>query len=275
MTNIFRKNSKANKVVHEVNSIQEVHSLLQGIDGRILFGFDKDETLTICKQHFGTSRWSYAYMDAMEKLHECKKKAFDATMQRYIHAQIHSEVDPVEGEHTVNFVRWAHEQDHQVLIVTARGSILAEATERQLNSHDIWFNRTHAFKNRNVDLTTHIPHCHALNGVVYAHGGDKGVCLERYLDAIQHDLTTFDYIVAVDDKAENIENLATCADRLGKSFIGFRYGALDHLSDDIHLPLADLQYQLHIEGVTPTIIPDDVARSMLASTDLLNISAQK
>jgi hypothetical protein len=254
--------STSKQILH-VKSVTEIHTHLQGVQGRKLFAIDKDETLTICRQHFGTSRWSYAHMDHLTASLNDYPAAFAATIQKYIYAQNHTEVDPVEGTHTIDFMRNVHTEDHKVLIVTARGPEIASATEKQLKANNIMFNITPEFKDRHVDLHQHVPYSRALNGVIYTHGGNKGICLEQYLQVVECQLDHIDHIIAVDDKEYNLEHLAEAAARLNKPFIGFRYGALDHLLEDIRLHVADLQYSLHQQGKSQGFISDEEAHAML------------
>lgn len=249
----------------EVKSILEIQDYIAPLDSKILMAIDIDETTLKSAQFFGSSCWSYAYLDYLKKKYNCHKTAFEKTMEKYIYAQMHTQIDPVEGNATQQFINSLHEDGHKVLYVTARGREIAEITEQQLSKNNIKFNHTPEFKNHQIDLTQHVIESHASNGIIYAHGGDKGLCLEKYLESINC-LESFNHLIAIDDKIAHLEELSNAARRLGKVFTGFRYGALDHTLADVNLEIGKVQFMEHLSSQgNKQFLTDAEARELLSS----------
>lgn len=265
----YREKKMNNNVVNlnniiETTTILDVKNYITSLNNKALIAIDIDETTLKSAQFFGSSCWSYAYLDYLKKKYNCDKTAFEKTMEKYIYAQMHTQIDPVEGETTREFIEHLHALDHKVIYVTARGPEIAEITEQQLKRNNIKFNHTQEFKNHCVDLTEHIMECHAFNGVIYAHGGDKGLCLEKYLETIAY--SQFDHIVAIDDKLSHLQEFSKAARRLGKPFTGFRYGALDHTLLDVNLEIGKVQFMEHLSAQgSKQFLTDDEAKAFLAN----------
>lgn len=264
----YRKQSMTRNKTIDINSILEVTSIsdvqnyITSLDSKILIAIDIDETTLKSAQFFGSSCWSYAYLDYLKKKYNCDKTAFEKTMEKYIYAQMHTQIDPVEGELTRGFIDFLHISNHKVIYVTARGPEISEITEQQLTRSNIKFNHTIEFKDQRIDLNEHVIESHAFNGVIYARGGDKGLCLEKYLEIVA--CSDFNHIIAIDDKHSHLQEFAKAANRLGKSFTGFRYGALDHTLLDVNLEIGKIQFMEHLNAQgNKQFLSDEEAKAFL------------
>lgn len=251
--------------IREVTTITAVREHVEALKTNVLVAIDIDETMLKSAQFFGSSCWSYAYLDKLKKKYNCHKTAFEKTMEKYIYAQMHTQIDPVEGSTTQEFINYLHDAGHKVVYVTARGREIAEITEQQLTRINIRFNHTPEFKNHHIDLTQHVIESHAANGIIYAHGGDKGLCLEKYLESINC-TESFQHIIAIDDKNPHLQELSKAAERLGKNFTGFRYGALDHTLIDVNLEIGKIQFMEHLSAQgNKQFLTDAEARQLLSN----------
>lgn len=249
----------------EVKTIREIQHYIASLDSKILTAIDIDETTLKSAQFFGSSCWSYAYLDHLKKKYNCHKTAFEKTMEKYIYAQMHTQIDPVEGNDTQEFINGLHDSGHKVIYVTARGREISEITEQQLSKNNIKFNHTPEFRNHQFDLSQHAMESHVSNGIIYAHGGDKGLCLEKYLESVNC-LEKFTHLIAIDDKVKHLEELSNAAKRLGKSFTGFRYGALDHTLADVNLEIGKVQFMEHLSAQgNKEFLTDEQARELISN----------
>lgn len=250
-----------NEIV-EANTIAEIIEHIKHIKPGALIVFDLDNTVYEPKQLIGSDQWFEAHIKHMEIVlgPDQKKTALHQTVDLYNHVQKHTEVKSVE-ERTAEFINDLHEH-HTVIALTTRGKELTAATLKQLESIDVSFNLAEHVKDKEVDLSSKGPYSTAKHGVIFAGGRDKGACLLHYLEELGCHEGTFSEMVFIDDKRRNVEQVAAAAEALGISFLGIRYGHLDHKIPKVDLKLSAIQLEHH---KATGKFPDDAEAAALLS----------
>jgi hypothetical protein len=212
------------RIKTQVKTTDSLTQVLPFLNSRTLLVVDIDNTLLEPRQNLGSDPW-YRYL--LRRLRDrglAAPLARDKAIAVWNRLQDRIEVRPVEPG-TPRLLR--AQQDHGVctLGLTSRSLTIARRTRLQLESIGVQLHRRPC------------PGAHRLlrHGILFAgEGNDKGALLVRFLRGRRPDRVVF-----VDDRQENVDDVARALERASIPAIVFRYTAVDARVRAFEADLAD------------------------------------
>ncbi len=259
--------------VIEAHSLNDLDDIVALLPAGTLIAFDLDNMTMEPQQLIGSDQWFEAMLHNLTIKHGGDmQQAFSELIPIYNNVHMHTDVKPVEP-HTPHFINMLHSK-HKVIGLTSRGKELADATHRQLNSILVNFNHASTHQNRDVDLSHLGSTSYATNGIVFAGGKNKGMCLKKFMDEMGYTRENTPHILFLDDKKHHVELVKKAALEIGINFTGIRYSHLDEKIKEVDLNLANLQLTHHTQH--GKFLTDDAARHQLNNlTTLANVATNK
>lgn len=185
--------------IHESTAIRDVLRLISH-DTFVIFDLDN----TIVEPHnavIGSDQWFSKLIDQATSISPDHDDAITSVIAIYNEVHHHIQVKAVE-EGVIKIFNLLQEIGVPMVILTARGHELHQATIRQLNEVGI----------------------DPKGMIIFCDGKNKGDCLKA-------DLLKFKslppHIVMIDDKEKHLVHVQHVAEELGIRFTGMRYGYLD------------------------------------------------
>lgn len=201
----------------DITSIQEMVGYIKE-DAWLLTDLDNtiNEPHIVCDHPvsvLGTDQWFSAIMQYACELILDTKEAAETVIAIYNELQKYTQMKPVEDQ-IVDVINH-YQKKIPIIGLTARGIELKPDTLRQL-------------KEIGIDL----------NEIIFCTGKNKGLCFKEYLKTFE---SIPQYIVMIDDKRKNLEEVEKITLEMGIQFIGLRYGFLDEKVKNIDMAIAKIE----------------------------------
>lgn len=243
----------------EVHSFSSIEEHIQD-DTMILY--DIDNTILNLAQSFGGDTWFQNYKEMLIGQGLSYEEAVNQTLDKWIPIQSVSKVNLVE-EYIPFIIRKYQDKQNVSIGFTTRGFSMGRQTIRQLADKNIYFSQTSPHPmpisfNNEVRFTGEP--CIFYKGVFFTAGSHKGSALFELLERMDY---TPSHILFINDKLQNIEEVAEYCEAKGIPFTGLRYGYLDNWVESFNLDIALIQDELFGE-----VISDYQAFQILTSLQL-------
>ncbi len=236
-----------------IKEANDFSTVLDHLEKDTLFVFDLDNTLIETVQHLGSDQWVCHQVDRFVKEGLSWEEAFEKVLPQYIAVQNRSEVRLVDPT-IPDLLRRMQRKRIFTIGLTKREPVLLERTLKQISSLQIDFSKTAQFEQdlvfEELRGTTY------KKGIIFiGHGIEKGPALVAYLNKLKKIPKK---IVVIDDKMNNIINIAQALKAFKADFIGLRYGGADEKVKSFNPKIADLQWE-HFQK----ILSDEQASHLL------------
>ncbi|HOI73245.1 MAG TPA: DUF2608 domain-containing protein [Syntrophales bacterium] len=233
----------------EVRETADLKILEKEVTAGTLVCFDLDNTLIRAEQMLGSDQW---WDDVVYELAASGLSGREATIKAYriwLPLQTAGRFIPVQPDGPA-VVRGLQERGVKVLGLTARPSMIASLTYRQLASIDIDLRRGEP---RSEPLNVNLKDAARYeNGILFVgEQNSKGEALKGFLAATGMKPAK---IVFADDKKKHVDELERVFGSGPVPYVGFRYGGADEWVKSYDRAIVEIQ-----KKYLGRILPDDVA----------------
>lgn len=229
-------------MIQPVSTFTPINNCISKLEpAKTLLLFDIDNTLVRTLTDIGSTEWirwqeGLADNDNSHKFcAEPNRQALYASYQRWM-----NRVRPntaVMDTHAPALLQSYHDQGYSLLLLTARGSNIADITDEQVSKHygsnilsiphDMFTDNDPSFTPHNVLFR---------NGIFFASGRDKGLCILQILAYLKATHTlTFDSLVFTDDSDRECRSVSRAMRGNSISTTVFRYDADPHIQADFDI----------------------------------------
>ncbi len=223
----------------------QIKDILSYVDPQTLVIFDLDYTLFRSSQNIGMPEWIHYFINNELSQGASRIEAFKKWYPAWLKAQEIIDIEVMDSE-IYNILNYLEINSVGLLGLTARGSVSAEITEKQLSKLSLRLNRN-ALSNLPVKFEFEVPVL-LQNGVLYTHEfNDKGTVFIEWFHEVQKFLsktTIFNKIIFIDDSDKNIYSMEEAAKNLNLSYIGFHYIAADIFKAKFNPKIAEMEAAL-------------------------------
>lgn len=223
-------------LVTDTNDFEHVFSYHQD---DILYVFDLDNTLIEAEQHLGSDEWfSHQINHLMESEGLSRSEAFDKFFPLFHQVLNKTAMRLVDASMTDHLAQMK-EKNTPMIGLTKRNPKLSSRTLEQIASLQIDFSSTCPVKKDFV--IEELGGTLLKNGVLFVGQGiEKGPALIAYLKKLKK---MPGRIVAIDDRLNHIESMASAVESLGIDYIGIRYGKTDEKVKSFNPKIAAMQLE--------------------------------
>ncbi|MCH2176326.1 MAG: DUF2608 domain-containing protein [Lentisphaeria bacterium] len=250
--------------IKEIKDLKKVLDSINTMSPKTLVVFDIDDTLLTADQFMGSDKW---YDWQTKPVIKDENQKLIPPELRYNKPAIYGMVDmmfelgtmSLTQEDAADIINTIDEQ-HDVLLLTARSPTSRGATMRELKANGIRFNQNQVADGPKVwkfEYQDRISGKNKVRSVSYiqnvfmVQGADKGKAL---FDLLGQKQEKYDTVILVDDKDYNLENMKYACAKHQKSFIGFHYTNIDKTITDKNRKDA-LNAQLIIDALLQAHFP--------------------
>ena len=228
--------SSSEALITDTNDFEHVFSYHQD---DILYVFDLDNTLIEAQQHLGSDQWfSHQINHLMESQGWSRSEAFDKFFPLYHQVLNKTAVRLVDASMT-GLLSQMKEKNTPMIGLTKRNPKLSSRTFEQISSLQIDFSSTCPVKEDFV--IEELGGTLLKNGILFVGQGiEKGPALMAYLKKLKK---MPGRIVAIDDRLNHIESIASAVESLGIDYVGIRYGKTDEKVKSFNPKIAAMQLE--------------------------------
>ncbi len=226
------------------------------IDQDTLVVFDIDNTLIRQNSLIGTHQWGdHMRSRAIENGISAEKAA---EIQHAAFQSVQPYVQVVKVEEDVDAILKHLQKNHiSHFALTARAPVLKEVTFKQLESVNLFFNKSFPEQN-NLSLIRD----YFYKGLIFSGSTPKGEILKTIL---QNSVYKYKKIIFIDDRKYNLDSIESSLKDEPVVLLTYRYGAADNFVQSFNPELADLIYSFFLE--TKTLMSDSTAAVIQNSLD--------
>lgn len=232
----FAPFSSSEALVTDTNDFSHIFSYHQE---DILYVFDLDNTLIEAAQHLGSDQWfSHELNHLMKSEGLSLSEAISKLLPVYHQIQNKTAMRLVDNSVTDHLAQMK-KKNTPMIGLTKRDPKLSSRTLEQIASLHIDFSSTSPIKEDFV--LDELGGTLFKNGIVFVGQEiDKGAALTAYLKKLKKMPTR---IVAIDDRLNHIENIASAVELLGIDYVGIRYGKTDERVKSFNPKIATVQLE--------------------------------
>lgn len=211
---------KPRQIIKESKHINEI---LKHCSYNSLVLVDLDNTIIQSTKHLGGDPWFVNFIEYAANIVIDKKEAISLVISVYHAIQHHIDLQLVQDE-AKRVMQILYDLDIPVIPVTARGSVIAEPTFRELSRLGVDFT-----KQWKKDVLIELPSVNGLHpvfqsGIIFCDGADKGICFDNFIQMLG---ATPEHVVMIDDKEKCLQSVGKALQKYPTKFVGLRYGYLD------------------------------------------------
>ncbi len=216
----------------ESKTIQDVEKYRS--EGTLII-YDLDNTLIEPVQLLGSDQWFYYRLNQLiEKLSD-KEKALRKALSEWIAAQTVSKIKIVE-EGTAEMIASQQAEGVKLMGLTTRDGLMAHCTLLQLEDLGIDLAKG-TFQKENLYFDSEKTNFFT-GGVLFTSGSHKGRALRKFLALVGYEPKR---VLFINDKYQNLKEVADVCYEEGIEFLGLRYGYLDQKIAQFNADIAEIQ----------------------------------